>query len=332
MNRVCDPRIYLLTAIFAGLTSLSPCAANDVQAIRVEAQKQPSLVSSLIYKSIVDVGAGGRFETESWVDGHKYRHNFSPSDANSAIMPRETAFDGERYQALDQIKDGVGVTLGISRKGLMLSTSSGSPDPILLPYAFLFKPNETATWGKIRDPSTWDQKFDKWEYAGVGSWNSRATEQIRLPGSLRDSMSTVSFAPDLGWYPVRCEIESKDGTKLASVELVTWREELVDGRPAIVPIELSVVQNAPSGEPKLSGVCLVNEDALQINIPVPQDLFTINPERALDVVDIDKRLNQDKAVVATAEPGGMDFRLVILLVSAVLLSALYIYFSRAEKT
>lgn len=319
--------------LIVGIAISDVIAVESLEAIKLKAHRQPSLIASIAYKANVDLGEAFNASTESWIDGAQYRHNFVPKNSKAGLLARESAFNGVKHQVLDRVEGGIGLTLGISNE-MSLPGSAGAPDPLQLPYAFLFAPHEKPSWGAIRDPDTWDKKFNEWKHAGLGKWKDRSTEMIEVSGPLKGSICTVSFAPSLGWYPVQTIITVEGGITLASVELLRWREFDVEGQLAIVPLELRTLQNTRSGEPKFEGVCGVDDESIDVNTKIPEDLFTISPLRAKDVVDIDERakMQQPNAAIEPMLADGGVIRLSFLACTTALLVFFLWFFSKKDPS
>jgi hypothetical protein len=206
--------------------------------------------------------------------------------AETNIKPQISAYDSDKYQVLDRIKDGQGEFLGYSSSHL-LSTSSGTLDPITLPYGWLFEAGQSIEWAMVKNDMLWKNKFSKAVYLGCVQEDGHTYEVVQLAGVLPDTTTEVYFARDLNYYPLKTITKLKNGVSCNLGKVQQYRVFDVDGEVLVIPMEFTFEQQTKTKTYK--GLSKILDDTLEVNLPIDDDFFTISPARTREVIDVDER-------------------------------------------
>jgi hypothetical protein len=295
------------TLLVVGVLSffLSPCLLSQesdgkLLEIRQRAISQTKLLRSIKFSFTTDLGNLGTDEGTCYLSGDKFFARLVPTRPNIDLKPSESAFNGEKFQYFGCTGDGIEGYLSYSSSPI-LPSATGTLDPLHLPYAWLFDSDSwfggsdpscrrllvTFRWSLVKDDSVWEKAFSDAEYLGTEEADGHRYEVIRFIGALENTTAKVCFAVDLNYYPLKIEITQNDGTFVSSVEVTEYKEMEIDGELFILPMKCRCI---PEFEGKTNeGSSLLHEEGLEINQEVDEGIFTISPDKAKAVHDLDRQ-------------------------------------------
>ncbi len=314
--------VLVCATVLPGGQAASPADLNE---IRTKAALMPRLLGSVEFRmrahesqrkgkasthegdiSAVFYERGGMFRVE-------LKHRSEKTE--SAIT---SAYNGDRYQVLFE-----------HEKRLSLARSSRLPNPyftfnpLILPYAWLFRAGMTYTWSEVKNPKNWERSFEEGRYIGQSPEGGFSCEVVELPAALRETRCRVYFARELGYYPLKV-IGYFGGEESSMTRVLRYRTMDVDGHRVVFPT-LVVAEQRLDGE-FFRAEYRLEEDSIKLNHPIDEEVFTISPSRASIVVDLDEldaRLGTDAAQQGTlVERHGGRWRFWMTVGSGLILLAL----------
>lgn len=279
--------IYLmLFALTLCYTHIVCCEQNNAKLseIRRLGITHAKHLTSIQFAFTTDIVGLGKDQGEFFISGNKFYSRLDPFRFDNQILPSESAYNGEKYQLLDLVEAGKGEYLSYSSSPI-LPTSTGTLDPLLLSYAWLFTSGEFPQWFTIRDDAIWNKAFADAEYLGEETVEGQLCDCVKMPGILPNTINTIYFARDLNFFPFKTVTNKVDGSYFGTVQLDDFIEKDVDGELLVVPTKLHFSQMVEGNE--TPGETTLSIETLRINEPIDDDLFTISPTRANRVIDLD---------------------------------------------
>ncbi|MBQ3430663.1 hypothetical protein IJG20_00995 [Candidatus Saccharibacteria bacterium] len=257
------------------------------------------------------------------ISGSKFHSRLDPVRLDDLLLPSENAYNGDKYQLLDRIEDGLGDYLSLSSSQIY-ATPSGTLDPLSLPYIWLFTSGQIE-WSAVKDNATWENAFSKAEYLGTETVENHPCEVVRLPSVDPNMVNTVYFATDLNYFPVKLVASNSDGStddgSPGILQVVEYEQIDVDGEKLTIPTKLNFTNSRKDSE--FYAVSSVNLDSLKVNQPIDDDEFTISPTRARRVIDLDEQRAVEERLMA-GESNPAEFRYIFILRVVLICTGLFI--------
>jgi hypothetical protein len=278
--------ILSILSVFFLKESYGQDAKQTMETIRKHAVSQTRLLGSIKFSFVTDIPGIGIDNATYYLSGNKFYSELEMSRADTNIKPQISAYDGDKYQVLDRIKNKQGEYLAHSSSHL-LPTASGTLNPIILPYGWLFEAGQSIEWTKVKDESLWKNKFSNAVYIRQLQEDGHIYEIVKLAGVLPDTVTEVYFASDLNYYPLKTITKLKDGSPCNTGVVRRYKTFDIDGETLVIPLELSFEQQTKTKNYR--GLSKIHENTLEVNLPLDDDFFTISPTRANEVIDIDER-------------------------------------------
>jgi hypothetical protein len=278
--------ILSILSVFFLKESHGQDAKQTMETIRTHAVSQTRLLGSIKFSFVTDMPGIGVDQATYYLSGNKFYSELKATRAETNIKPKISAYDGDKYQVLDRIEKGQGEFLAHSSSHL-LPTDSGTLNPMILPYAWLFKAGQSIEWAKVKDESLWKDKFSTAVYINQLQEDGHAYEIVKLDGVLPDTITEVYFASDLNYYPLKTITKLKDGSPCNRGTVQRYKTFDIDGETLVIPLEFSFEQQTKTKT--YQGLSKIHEKTLEVNLPLDDDFFTLSPTRANEVIDMDER-------------------------------------------
>ena len=256
---------------------------------------QAKLLRSVQFDFTTNISGLGVDRGTCSVSGGKFHSSLSHERSDVGLLPSESAFNGDKFQLLDRIENGIGEYLSCSSTPI-LPSPSGTLDPLMLPYSWLFISGQPPQWSLVKDDTVWNKAFSEAEYLGTETVEGHSCETVRFPGTLPNTANTVYFAADLHCFPFKVVVAKSDGSFSGFVQLVEYERTEVDGGLLIIPTKLKFSHVVDGNE--VPGESAITAGTLKVNQPIDDGKFTISPTRAKRVIDLDGQ----KAMFERLEP------------------------------
>jgi hypothetical protein len=224
---------------------------------------------------------------EYWVDGRKFRILQLMDSAMFPGMSHDLRWDGDHYQWLN-VNDS---TLLVSARPNQKSTFIGEPMP-LLPLEFL-NPGGDNLGVKL---SLDDLRCDdvRGDLASAHFTRSDGSE-LEIPGGSIGDMATtyrLEFAGSLPYLPTKLKRMSPDGVELATDEIKYQPVECTDG-VVYLPYWTRLTDRTADG--RIISVSTWTVSLMEADRPIPAETFTIDPQVAKLVLDMDHHITHVSA-------------------------------------
>lgn len=221
-------------------------------------------------------------------DRGKYRVSVaSPNLTNY----REMAFNGHIYQELNSAQS----SLNITRKRSLVPY--GVMEIITTSYLFAIQPDPNSEFSleTLRQDKVWQNVKNIARYHSQQEIMGHRCVVLRIPYPIplgateRELVQVVAFAEDLNWFPVRFESEV-DGIIATRWELSKYVVNHVGDSKFVMPLSLKGIAFNPDGEIWKSTTLVVKPESVEINKPIPEEIFTIDFSLAETVRDNDAQV------------------------------------------
>jgi len=256
-------------------------------------------VSSLRYSSLLETTEITKGEPNSWkveqisqtfiYDHGRYRTSTGPVNIAEHAIQREMAFNGDIYQELIPYQS----SLNITRKRSLVPY--GVMEIITTSYLFAIQPDPNSEFSleTLREDKIWEKINNVARYQSQQEIMGQPCVVMRIPypappgATQRELVQVVAFAKDLNWFPVRFESEV-DGVRASRWDLTNYAT-IADSN-FVMPLSLKGVAFDPNGETIMVTKLRVEPESVEINKPIPEEIFTIDFSLAETVWDNDAHI------------------------------------------
>ncbi len=275
-------------------------------------------VRSLSSQSRLTISVNARFKaTEGfvansriWIDGRKYRAENKNSVTNGEIPAFIHAYDGKNYQRL--IADSSSI-LYISKKAKAHEPSPYLGGlPLILLFDFAFAKGDAKTLETLQRPSTWDylgkriKEFKPSTRDGNAGYRMVVTPFVRSSSSLGTTTVFVDGKTLLPTYIEQVANPQGKGEVVRYKVVKTTPVQL----PSLKVLPSSILMEGLQGQ-ELILRSTIETQTLKVNIPIPNQVFTIPKSQATTVrtdadeeraiKELQKALAAEKAKAAKAK-------------------------------
>lgn len=295
-NRVYNLSYLIVFTLFLNSGISSTQAQPDVNNILYEAQKHLTNISSIRYSSTLKTvetiqsedGQENSLKVEligqTFVyDGGKYRTSLlsSPNSPDCQLW-LEMAFNGHLYQELNPAQS----SLNVTRK--KPAVSYGVLEILTTSYLFAIKPDpnrkfslealkQNSVWQSVKKNSTIYSQEEVMGHPCVVIKISYSIIQDQT-GEEFKLVHLVVFAKDMNWFPIL--YESEVNSVIASRwELNEYVTKHVGDSEIIMPLSLKGFALNPDGEIIKTTTLVVQPESVEINKPIPEEIFTISTSK-----------------------------------------------------
>ena len=307
----------------------------DVRPLYESLRRSLTRVDSVEYaaKSVMSMTAKGApvgsitYRLKFKLKGDKYLSQFTlKNSTTNESMDKTVTFDGGRYQDYN----GEAAHL-VEAKQLEINRPYGSPQVANSMFQFFaYGPADQVSYDALKEGRIWDALAGRSKAVGRGVVRGHpcVVVEIAPTASEPDIKTTVHFAEDLDYYPVRVEQSGTKGSYRG--EVAEARSFPGDAGPVIVPvrIEEDMVEAKPFGGPGTDSpgdaskvVTEVDPASLKVNAPIDDSAMKVPVSQAHIFMDqIAGIVYRDGVRQAEARPkveGGWPFWLLLLNVGVV---------------
>jgi hypothetical protein len=292
-NRLCNI-LYLIVVILL-LNSVIIVAEDqpDLKNILDQTRKHLNNIYSIRYSSsLITTGEeeGNILETEridqTFVyDKGKYRTSVTSSNIDKHQFQQVMAFNGYIYQELLPDLS----TLNITRTRPMVPY--GVMEIITTSYLFAIQPglNNETSLEALRKDQVWQNVKKLAKYHSQKEIRGHQCVIMGIsypspPGAMEkdtEVVHTVAFAEDLNWFPLRIESEV-EGILASRWDLNNYVVNRVGDRIVVMPLSLEGTSFNFNGGIRNKTKLIVEPKSVEINIAIPEEIFTI-PASQVDV-------------------------------------------------
>jgi hypothetical protein len=301
-------------------------AAEPFSTIWPKAIATARLVESYEFKATIDFDDGHKVETTHIRSGHMYyihRKDLVAGTFRGRPLPlfNETyAFNGTIYQDLDSNKD----ALRLSEIPLPPLT----PSLHFGPYDWLTRGSQrTPSWEVLRDDQVWRERFESGKFIADETLDGLACTVVEFPHerSQSDARYRVHFAADLGYYPLRYQRILPNGSLSTDCHVTSYMSIDSTAENGVFPLELVYEETGADGlsTPQRYEI-VADPKTVRINVPIADEVFTISPERAFEVLDQPRIAEHFKQTPASSAPSRLRAWLVVITVCIALVLSLLV--------
>ncbi len=297
---------YLIAAVlFLNSTITFAAVEPNLSDILDQASEHLNSISSIRYSSSIETietiktkeGQGNSLKVEQIdqifiYDRGKYRASVASPDPAEYQFQREFAFNGYIYQELNPYQS----SLNITRKRSLVPY--GIMEIITTSYLFAIQPGPNSEFSleTLRKDTVWQNVKSIARYHSQQEIMGHQCVVLRIPYSVvppgatkRELVQVVAFAEDLNWFPVRFESEV-DGIIASRWELTKYVVNRVGDSKFVMPLSLKGIAFNSDGEIWKSTTLVVKPESVEINKPIPEEIFTIDFSLAETVWDNDAQV------------------------------------------
>jgi hypothetical protein len=274
----------------ATLAALQDAEDINLDIIRTKAARLTRTLQSIEFQATMEVTRktkDGRVVTET--TSTKYYDQNGHFRCETRVENRQSKrnldvislYNGNKYQFVDKHKK------SLNRSNSAITpNASGSLNPLVVPYYFLWDIGSTQVWSSAKTDQLWESKFRLAKYQGTVREEDRLSAVVEVPGPVPGSMYRVFFSPDLEYFPVKSLVYS-GGSPVGSIVVRDYRKILSHGETVVIPLAVDLDQQ--EGGESLSLRIVINPSSLKVNEPIPEDLFTYPESQAETVNDADAK-------------------------------------------
>jgi len=300
-NRIYNVFYLIVAALFLNSPITFAAVEPNLSDILDRARQHPNSVSSLCYSSFLETTEAKKGEPNTWkveqidqtfiYDEGKYRTSVTAANTPELAIRREMAFNGHIYQELNLPQS----SLNITRKRSLVPY--GVLEIITTSYLFAIQPDPNTEFSleTLRQDEVWQNVKNTARYhsqqkiMGHPCVVMRIPHRVPLGAAEREFVQVVAFAEDLNWFPVRFESEV-DGIIAARWELSKYLVNHVGDSKFVMPLSLKGIAFNPEGEIWKTTTLVVKPASVEINKPIPEEIFTIDFSLAETVRDNDAQV------------------------------------------
>lgn len=284
-------RCVLLLSVCAGLPMV-PAAYGQTPGEQAQFIFESSLLDLQMIRTVqfeMEVDAPGvpgrgplRVRLLAAGDRYRYESYDVPYGTGEQAVDEIKVFDGHRYQVMTSVEK----TLAVTRFADVRNVARWPYRTVLTaPFWWLFEPGESMVWQATKNPRRWEHLLPMVRAVRHEDTPRGPAVVVECENS-RGFQWEVHFLPDAAYLPIRSSEIDEAGNVLHSCEVQEWKECLIDDQSVVVPT--SVVRwDGPVGGGTIRRTYRVVDGTLQVNTPIAATEFTIAPEAAVAVYDLD---------------------------------------------
>lgn len=191
---------------------------------------------------------------------------------------------GDKYQFFDPHAK----LLTLSSRPRLKNTSIDI-NPLLALFSFAYTGNSYVVVSTFRDPQTWEnvRKLAKWQGFETLQGHRCAVISFEVRTHGMSMINKTYFAEDLGYYPVHIESRTAEGTIVGQTTGSKFQQYHTEDGTIFIPTHVSILGHDRKGKHFQTIGINVDANSLQINHPIPDELFEIPPSYADSIFDAD---------------------------------------------